>query len=149
MSKQKPAKSARLAAKFTHNKELASTIYYHRCKFTRKLFVSSNRRATYSPDGLRLKQEQDRELKAAAKRVCKVYFYLCPITSQWFTTQKAGSRFAPESKAITHAKTLDYARQHRQEPNVKERERVRMQTPERKEYKRQWDQRRKASIEQA
>ena len=132
-----------LTQKFTQTYP-ASTLYWHTCKFTGKLFCSSNRRATYSPDGLTLKREQDQAIKAAAKNACKVYFYLCLITNRWFTTRKAGSRYSPESKAITHQSGLAYAKQYRQREEVKEREKLRDKQPERMKYRREWDRTRKA-----
>ena len=128
-----------LNQKITHDKALATTIYFHTCKFTGKLFVSPNRRPTYSPEGLLLKKEYDEAIKTGRKQVCKVYFYLCPITGQWFTTRKASSRYSPESKAITKQKELAYARQHRQHPQVKEYEQQRRQRPERIAYRREWE----------
>ncbi|GAB4042068.1 hypothetical protein [Spirosoma jeollabukense] len=135
-------KKGLISRKFTQTFP-ATTLYWHTCKFTGKRFVSPSRRVTYSAEGMKLKKEQDRLIKEAAKLICKVYFYLCPITDQWFTTRIAGSRFSPASKAITYQSTIDYAREHRKNPEVRERERIRSQA--RKDYRKQWHQRRAAA----
>ena len=126
-----------LSQKFTQTYP-ATTLYWHTCQFTGERFCSPSRRVSYSPAGLKLKREHDEAIKAAAKHVCKVYFYLCPITSRWFTTRIPSSRYSPESKEITHQAGLDYAKQHRQRPETKERERLRNSKPERLKYRREW-----------
>lgn len=79
-----------------------------------------------------LKKEYEAAIKAAAKQVCKVYFYQCPETRKYFSTRKAGSRYSPEGQAITRQRFIEYRREYRKQEHVKQAERERMRNEKEK-----------------
>ncbi|WP_461137310.1 hypothetical protein, partial [Spirosoma terrae] len=99
----------------------------HRCKFTGKLFCSPIRRVTYSNEGLKLKKEQDQQIKEARKLSCRLYIRQCPKTKQWYSSPDRIWTYSNEGKALAYQASLERDRAHRQKPEVKERERIRSQ----------------------
>lgn len=118
-----------------------TTIYWHRCKFTGKLFASPVRRLTYSPEGERLKKEQDKVIYAARKVSSRVYFYCCPETKQWFTTRIPNDRYSEEGKRIMKERRTNYLAEYHQREDVKQRERNRNASDHKQGYLKQWHER--------